>query len=389
MRKKRVFLITGAAVVALVVLAGLVFSSGTEVETVKAESGDIISTVTDSGYLQPVTNYDIHATQTARVVRVLVETGQAIRQGDTLLTLENLDLAAQISEVQAQLSQTQTTIDGAVAAVERTQLELQDAQESLARLQQLYQAGAISQVELTQAQLQVDTIQQNLREQQASADNALAQKEGLQHSLQQYAAKEQQLVVRSPVDGIVSGLPVKQEQVLLPGDLMVGVAIPEQLEIKADILSDDLAHVEVGQKVIVTAPVLGERELVGEVKQIYPRAEEKQSALGILQRRVPVIISLPDLGNLKDGYEVKVAIETMSRREVVILPREAVRTGPDGQKEVMVLVDRRVRHRLVETGLNDQSNIEIISGLSVGDEVIRDGGMELKENAKVKPTSRS
>ncbi|MCL6561158.1 MAG: efflux RND transporter periplasmic adaptor subunit, partial [Firmicutes bacterium] len=334
--------------------------------------------------VQPATNYDIHATQSARVVQVPVETGQAVKRGQTLVVLENLDLAVQISDVRSQLSQAQTTAGGARAAIERTQLELNDARENLARVQELFQAGAVTQVEYDKARLQVETTQQSLNEQRSRLNSAMAQVDGLRQSLRQLDTKGRQLVVKSPVDGTVLSLPVKQEQVLSPGTLLAGVGVPDQLEVKADILSDDLAEVKVGQKVTITAPVLGQRVLAGEVKQIYPRAEEKQSALGITQRRVPVIVALPDPAHLKPGYEVRVAIETVNRRDVLVLPREAVRTTKDGQKEVMVVVNQRVYHRVVQTGISDHKYIEITGGLEDGDLVVKDAGLDLAEKTKVK-----
>lgn len=387
-RRKKVYL--GAGILAALALAVWAFTGGgKEVETIQAQQGGIIRTVADTGYVQPATNYDLHATQSARVVQVPVETGQLVKEGQTLVVLENLDLKVQISDVRSQLSQAKTTADGDRAAMERTQLELNDARENLARMQKLFQAGAATRVDFDKARLQVETTQQNLNEQRSRLDSALAQAAGLSQSLQQLNAKGQQLVVKSPVDGTVLSLPVKQEQVLNPGALLTSMAVAEQLEVKADILSDDLAEVKLGQKVAITAPVLGQKVLVGEVKQIYPRAEEKQSALGIIQRRVPVIIALPDPANLKPGYEVRAAIETLSRQEILVLPREAVRTTGDGQKEVMVVVNKQVHHRPVQTGISDHKNIEITGGLVAGEQVIKDGSLDLKEKSKVKPVLKN
>lgn len=193
------------------------------------------------------------------------------------------------------------------------------------------------------------------------------------------------MVVKSPAEGIVLDLPVKREEVVSPMTLLASVAVAGQLEVRADILSDDLGEVRPGQKTIISAPVLGQKILLGQVKKIYPRAEEKQSALGIIQRRVPVIINLPEPDLLKPGYEVRVAIETLSRQEVLVLPREAVRTTGGGQREVTIVVKGQVEHRPVQTGLSDQVYIEITGGLEAGDVVVRDGGLELKEKTKVKP----
>jgi len=183
---------------------------------------------------------------------------------------------------------------------------------------------------------------------------------------------------------VVLDLPVDEEQVVGPGALVASVAVPGRLEVRAEILSDDMGEVKVGQKAVITAPVLGQRTLAGEVKQIYPRAEEKRSALGVIQRRVPVIIALEDPANLKPGYEVTVAIETLKKEGVLVVPREAVRTNNEGGGEMMVVAGGRVRHRAVRTGIGDRENIEITGGLAAGDRVIRDGSLNLPENSRVK-----
>ena len=416
-KRKKIYLGAGILVVlAMSIIGTVLFSDGKEVETVQVRQGSIIRTLVDNGYVQPTTSYDLQATQDARVDRVLVEKGQPVKQGQTLVVLENLDLAMQINEVRSQLSQAKTTADGTRAAVERAQIELKDAgertqgenfdraielkdaKENFDRAQELFQAGAITRVEYDKAKQQVEICQQNyneqnyrleicrqsLNEQNYRLENVLAQIAGLNQSLRQLTAKEQQLDVKSSVNGTVLSLPVKREQVLSPGALLASIGVPDHLEVKADILSDDLAEVKVGQKATITAPVLDQKVLKGKVKQIYPRAEEKQSALGIIQRRVPVIIALNDQANLKPGFEVKVAIETLNRQDVLILPREAICTTKDDQKEVLAVVNGRVQRRTVRTGISDHENIEITSGLTAGEMVVRDGSLDLKEKEKVK-----
>lgn len=385
-RRKKIFVAAGVLVaLALVVLA--VTRRGTEVETVPVQQGSIMQTVEENGYVQPVNDYFLYAPQNARVVQVAAETGETVKQGQTLVVLENTDLSIQINEVQSRLAQAGATVDAARTALERTRLQLEDARHNLTRVEELFKAGATTQVEYDQARLLVETYEQAINEQSSLLDSALAQTEALGQMLQQLLNKEQQLVIKSPVNGIVLNLPVQKEQLLNPGALVAQVAVPGELEIKADILSDDLAEVKVGQKVTVTAPVLGAKTLTGEVKKIYPQAEEKLSALGISQRRVPVLITLnkPDL--LKPGYEVRVAIETLKKQDVLVIPREAVRTTADGQKQVSIVINNRVVHRTVETGLSDKNNIEITAGLTAGDQVIRDGSLALAENSRVIPST--
>lgn len=388
--KRKIMVYLGIAAVALAgIAAWWRTGSAEEVETVRVRQGSIVRAVVETGYVQAATSYDLHATQNGRVARVPVKIGQPVKKGETLVVLENLDLAMQIDGVRSQLSQAAIAAEGARAALERAQAELRDAKENLARIQELFEAEAATQVELDKARLQVEICEQSVKEQSSRLDSALAQEAGLRQSLEQLEAKERQLVVQSPVAGTVLSLPVKQEQVVNPGALLATVAVPDRLEVKADILSDDLGEVKVGQRATVIAPVLGGKTLVGKVTKIYPQAEEKTSALGVVQRRVPVIIALSDPANLKPGFEVRVAIETLSRQDVLVVPREAVRTMDDGRKEVMVVVGGQLRHRLVETGIADQINVEIVSGLKAGDEVVRDASLDLQENARVKPVEKT
>lgn len=387
-RKRKIYIWIVITLVVMVAAALQLLRGGLEVVTVQVQAGSINRTVTDSGYVQPASDFNIHATQTARVTQVVAEAGQAVKAGDTLVLLENLDLSVQISDANSQIAQAGNTAAGARAAVERLNLELKDATDNLNRVQELFNGGAVSQADYDKAVLLVETCRQNLNEQKSILDSALAQVAGLKQMLGQLEAKEGQLVVKSPADGMVLNLPVKQEEVVSPGALLAVLAAAGQLEVKADILSDDLGEVQVGQKVSVTAPVLGQKKLAGEVKKIYPGAEEKLSALGIIQRRVPVIITLPDADVLKPGYEVRVAIETLTRKDVLVLPREAVRTTGEGQKIVMVVEQGRMQHRTVQTGLSDQENIEITSGLESGEVIIKDGSIDLKEKTRVKPIAK-
>lgn len=112
------------------------------------------------------------------------------------------------------------------------------------------------------------------------------------------------------------------------------------------------------------------------------------SALGIAQRQVPVIISLDETANLKPGFEVKVAVETSTRQNVLLAPLESVITRADGLKEVIVVTNNLVTRRAVKTGINDRENVEITEGLEEGDIIVRDGGLGLAEKAKVKPQNK-
>ena len=385
---KKVVLAVAGLGVAGAAAAGAIFAGVTEGQTVQAQQRDIIRAVRDTGYVQPARHYDVFITAGGRVVRLAAETGQTVREGETLLVLESPELALQIDEIRARVNQATAAIAALEAGIERTGLQLDEARENLARVELLLEAEAATQVEYQQARLQVETLERSLKEQQAHAYGTAKQAADLNQSLQRLTAMQRQLVVTSPAAGVVLNLPVKLNQTLPPGYLAATIAPVDQLEVKADILTDDLPQIAVGQKALITAPALGAETLPGEVRRIYPQAEERLSALGVTQRRVPVVIALEDSSGLKPGFEVTVAIETARREGVTAVPRQSVRTAVDGRKEVLIVDNGRVLPRPVETGISDGTYIEITSGLAPGEEIIANAGLDLAEGARVKTVGR-
>jgi HlyD family secretion protein len=211
----------------------------------------------------------------------------------------------------------------------------------------------------------------------------------LRRTLSELRAKGGELVVKSPIKGVVLELPAEKDKVLQPGDLVVTVAPEARMEVVSDVLSDALGGVAVGQKVRVTAPILGDRILEGRVFKIYPQAFEKLSALGVVQRRVKVKVRLPFEPQLKPGFEVRVAIETERRSDVLLLPVEAVRTTEDGRRLVRRIEGNRVQSGEVATGLTDRRFLEILGGIGEGDEVLRDAGLDIEDGARVKKADDS
>ncbi len=375
------------AILLAITLAGLGYYFGTAataVETITVSQGGVQHTVVDTGYVQSAQKTDIYATQSGRIISLPVTVGQNIEKGQLIMILQNRDLSMSSNQLQIQLSQANAAVAAAESAIEQGRLTLADAQAKFTRAQELFKAGAISQVEYDGAQSLLETNQASFQSQEKSLQSAREQVNNYQTLLASSNQKETELQVRSPITGTLMQLPVQQEQVVTLGALLAQVAWANNLEIKVDLLSDDLGEIQIGQKAQITAPVLGEKVLNGEVIQIYPQAEEKQSALGVIQRRVPTIIKLEDNGNLKPGYETRVSIITTSKDNVLLVPRAAVISSANGEKQIMAVVNGRVVFRVVTTGLMDSNNIEITGGLNAGDQIIKDASTTLKPNTHVK-----
>jgi HlyD family secretion protein len=368
-------------------LAGIIYYFGTAataVDMTKVGRGDISHTVVDTGYVQAADKVDIFAPQGGRIISLPVWVGQTVEKNQLLMVLQNRDLAMNSQQLQIQLNQANAAVNADQKALEQGNLELADSRIRFTRAQELYRAGAISQVEYDAARSLLDKALVSTEAQGQNLQSAQAQVNNYQSLVNSARNNEQELQVKSPISGTIMQLPMQQEEVVMYGTTLAQVASAEKLEIKVDLLSDDLGEVKLGQKVQITAPVLGDVVLNGEIIKIYPQAEEKTSALGVIQRRVPTIVKLDSIANLKPGYETRVSIITANRKNVIIVPREAVLTSSTGEKQVMRVINGRVGFRVVKTGLMDSKNIEIIAGLSAGDHIIKDASVVLKENARVK-----
>jgi HlyD family secretion protein len=357
---------------------------GVEAEAVAVSRGSLSRTVEEDGYVEAVGDRWIQATQTARVEDVAVETGDAVEIGQLLIRLANADIEAQLEEARTLWREASQSRAAAGEASRSVALLLEDARRTLSRYESLRSAGALSLSEYEQARLRVDRLERELAQARSNAAAASELEQGYKRRLVELRKKAAELEVTSPMDGFVLKLPAEEDQVVAPGELLVSLAPEGRLEVRSEILSDSLTNVEVGQSVRITAPVLGKRVLEGEVRAIYPLAEEVLSPLGIEQRRVPVYITLPERANLMPGYEVRVAVETARREEVLLLPVESVRTNQDSLREVLKVTGGRIEITPVETGISDRRNVEIVSGLDEGDLVVRDAGQDLEDGTRVR-----
>ncbi len=384
MKSKKAWIIGGIILAAVIAAVAIIGSSGEEVEVVKASRGTFILTVEETGYVEAANDREVQATSVAQVRDLLVESGDKVRLGQILIKLSSPELTAEIESARSQLARTEGELQAAELSIQSIRLELKQAENDLARKKVLLQSGALARAEYEKAELQVDKLRKSVSQQEAGVSGLNKQVSSLGAMLNSLEEKAGELQVISPISGTILDLPVEVGQVVAPGTPLVQIGADNQLEVKTELLSDDTRRVKTGQTTRITAPVLGDQTLTGQVSKIYPRAYEKTSALGVIQRRVPVVIALNQSANLQPGYEVRVAIETLRKEGVILLPRESVRLTEDGYYRVLVVNENRIEERSIEIGEKNQQWVEVIKGIKVGETVVRDGSLELKEGSRVK-----
>ena len=380
--RKKILIAAVIAIAALFII--LTLTGGQQIEVIKAETGDISTWVEDTAYVQSQDEVTIQTLQGGKVVKVAVETGQKVSAGQELIVIENPDLQYQLNVAAVQTEQLQGQLAATAIALEQSRLELKEDQKNLQRSRQLFTSGAISQAEYDADVQRNLTLQKAVESQQQSQQSLQRQLEKQNTLYQELQETSQQLAIKSTVAGTVLDLPVKEQQMVMAGSVLAQIGNANELELKTELLSDDVGAVKVGQKALISAPILANTVLEGEVIKIYPRAYEKVSALGVVQRRVPVLVSLPSADLLEPGYEVQVKIETSQKSKVITLPRTALRINNKGQNEVLTVINGKIKHLPVTIGIKNPEKMEIISGLKAGQIVVRDASTDIKENTRVK-----
>jgi HlyD family secretion protein len=198
--------------------------------------------------------------------------------------------------------------------------------------------------------------------------------------------------MRSPVDGVVLERLETNERRVSPGTVLLKIGRPDELEIEADVLSQDVVRVAVGQPVEIYGPAVGRQPVSGTVERIYPAGFTKVSSLGVEQQRVKVIVRfaageaarLRSERHLGIGYRVRVRIITAAKPQTLAVPRSALFRAPDGRWQLYAVRSGRAARVDVEVGLMNDEQAEIVGGVSENERVVLAPESSLTDGTRVR-----
>ncbi|RMG32390.1 MAG: efflux RND transporter periplasmic adaptor subunit [Planctomycetota bacterium] len=200
----------------------------------------------------------------------------------------------------------------------------------------------------------------------------------------------EKVTIRSPVDGVVLKRHVANERVLPSGTLLLEIGRVEDLQVEADLLSDDAVRLAVGRPVLWSFHADGRDPIDGRLSRIAPRGFTKRSSLGVEQQRVTVTIDF-DTGRLPErmslpavAYRVYVRVLADRREGVIKVPRSALFQDSRGRWMVFLVRNGVARVRPIEVGLMNLDEAEVRGGLKAGDRVVLEPPNELRDGDVVR-----
>jgi HlyD family secretion protein len=216
-----------------------------------------------------------------------------------------------------------------------------------------------------------------------------AQIEQSKHTLKIVEYELAKTRVVSPLDGVVLEKHLDSDQYVQPGAPLVAIGDPASMEIRADILSDEIGRVRPGQKVILVGKAIRTPDATGVVRKIYPSGFTKVSSLGVRQQRVIVLIDFDNSEiNLRPGYELDVKIAVAQKENAVLVPSAAVFATATGSAAFAVK-NGRAELRPLTVGLKGEQDYEALEGLRAGEAVILRPPLDLTPGSRVRSEGRS
>lgn len=405
MRKKTLIIIIAIVVLLIVVLflgkkAGWFGKTGNfkEVETQQVVLMDIVEKVSATGKIQPEVEVKISSEVSGEIIELPFKEGQQVNKGDLLVRV-NPDL------IQSAVNRSQATYQNIKAGLEQAEASLREAKLSYDRNKQLFEKGIISKSEWDKAVSGYEIAQ-------ASQQSAYYNVQSAGASVNEAKDNLNRTTIYAPMSGTISKLDVELGERVVGTQQMAGteilrVANLNNMEVEIDVNENDIVKVQIGDATIVEVDAYLKKQFKGVVTAIANSAAGALTADQVTNFKVKVSIlkeSYQDLmegkgenySPFRPGMTATVDIITNKRKDVVSVPISAIVIKTDtssvkksyGKKEIVkeetpqkvqneekfecvfVKHDDEAKLRVVKTGIQDDSNIEILSGLKAGDVII-------------------
>jgi len=381
-RPKRWILVV-IALAALATIAAIFWWRGTAAEVATVTSGPIQHSLVFSSRVSSVARTDLAATLTARVEKVLVREGDSVKAGQRLIALDDDDLRAQQAQAQAAivtadarlksqfelagpvasqaLAQSRANMEYANADFERTKALHAKGFIGDAKLQDVQRAAASASAAFQQATAQATANTRGGAEAQATA----ARVKEAQAALQIVNAKLGQTSIVAPADARIIARSVEVGDVAQPGKKLLTLAMTGETRLIAQIDEKNLGLVREGMRATGSADAFPDNKFDAELIYLAPSVDVTR---GTVESRLRV--AKPP-AFLRDDMTVSVEVMVAQKQNALTIPGVALREAGD-RKYVVVARSGAAQEVDVKLGIRSLQRVEIVSGLSAGDQVVID-----------------
>ncbi|HTB98435.1 MAG TPA: efflux RND transporter periplasmic adaptor subunit [Terracidiphilus sp.] len=420
-------------VLAIVVTAGLVGfmvykqqSGYTKVLTAKLVRHDLSTVISGTGQIKPKTFAVIGSTAEGRITHLYAKEGDHVKKGEVLAVVENVGQEAQVSGQQAAISAAKTDINSYIAAektaeanVEHAQADLEQKKLDWERAQGLYKEGILAKQDFDAKKAAYDTdvasVSQavaQVNQAKANTDSARGHLGTQQATLRSYQNALSLTEATAPFDGLVTDEPVREGETVVPGiqnsNGSTFMTVADMSVVTAEVKVDetDIVNVQIGQPADITVDAIPNKVFKGHVILVGDQALLRSTGVATSQSttgteeakdfKVVVTLDSPN-DDLRPGLSCTAKVTTAHKANVLSLPIQALTlytppapgsngkveaasadssSNPTPGKQGVFVIEKdahgkqRAKFIPVTTGITGATDIEVLSGLKEGDEVV-------------------
>lgn len=379
MTKQRKLIITLAVIgglVLLVLIAKLGHrDSGTQVETAQVEARTIRSSILASGELQYKDPVELKPEVIGKISAIPVVEGQRVRKGQVVLRLDPELFQAQVAQQQAAVQQAQI-------AIQSQKLTVANLEQQYARQQALFKQHLVDANSFDNLKNQLDLANTEMQNREQELEITQAELTQSQQNLSK-------TVIVSPLDGMITSLPVKVGETVITGTNIAGstlMDIADPSEVLADVQVDeaDIANVKLGEDANIDAVSFPDRTLHGKVQFVASSVTDTSNSTtaSASQGRtfeVKIAIGDKDIAVLKPGMSTRAEIFTQSTPDTLSVPVQAILYENDPNSKsleptsgayVYLVEDGKAHKTTVTTGVSSDTYQALTSGVKAGDTVV-------------------
>jgi HlyD family secretion protein len=444
-RKWKIVITVVAIVIAVAgVYASTVYSKRgvVTVQTGKVVKADLTSLVTASGEIKPKNYINIGANAIGSITELVVKEGERVRKGQLLARIESVqpeaDVQAQRANIagaeadstaaEAGLKASDENLHTMQASIDKDKADLARMKSELDRAESLFKEQLLARQDYDLRRFSYEAQVSAVRASEARLTQARAQREQVAAQLastQRRVAMAKANLVRfndllqkhnsyAPLDGVVTNLPVRVGETVVPGlqnqNGTIIMTIADMSLITAEVKVDetDIVNVKLGQPVDVTIDAIPNKTFKGHVTEIGNTAILRSSGMAASQSAISsqeakdfkVVVALDNPPEeIRPGLSCTAKITTATRQNVLSIPIQALTVRQRGDLEakpagaggapaetksdpaaekakkeeiqgVFVINGEKAQFREVKTGITGATDIEVLSGLKDGDEIV-------------------
>lgn len=379
----------GLALGVLVFLAAFVWLVATRgplapvsVQTAEVVRADLSPEVYGIGTVESRHAYAVGPIQAGRVLRVLVDQGDAVAAGQRLAEIDPVDLDARAAAAASAVARARQTLQAAQAQVIEAESRARIAQANSQRYQALYQQHFVAK-EMADSRVHeaaaADAALAAARANAAATEREIGRTEAEREAI---ARQRGSLILTSPVAGVVTAREAEPGSTVVAGQAVLRLVDPSQLWVRARVDQARAAGLRVGQAATIVLRSAPATALPGKVVRIDLVSD------ALTEERIVNVVFDPMPTQFYLGELAEISVRLPGAREALVIPHAALGSYR-GRAGVWCIDAGRARFRPVEPGLVADGRVQIVAGLAAGERVIAYSAKQLDEGVRVREQTQT